>query len=84
MTASIHPFPKVTVDVVVFGLDIDPGEALEEAARRELWEETHAEPSYLDQLATFGDPGRDPHGHVISVTYLALVRCDSLTIQGGG
>lgn len=61
---------------------VNEHEDLEVAARRELREETHAEPSYIEQLATFGKPGRDPRGHVISVAYMALVRCDSLVIQG--
>jgi 8-oxo-dGTP diphosphatase len=46
---------------------------LEEAARRELWEETGAELANLRQLHTFGDPGRDPRGWVISVAYLAVL-----------
>jgi 8-oxo-dGTP diphosphatase len=28
---------------------------------------------YLEQLRTFGDPGRDPHTHVVSIAYFALV-----------
>jgi 8-oxo-dGTP diphosphatase len=52
---------------------VEPGESLEAAARRELWEETGAEPAHLEQLHTFGDPGRDPRGWVISVAYLALL-----------
>lgn len=28
---------------------------------------------YLEQLYTFGEPDRDPSGHVVSVTYIALV-----------
>jgi len=35
------------------------GEALEAAARRELEEETGLRDVYLEQLYTFGDPGRD-------------------------
>ena len=50
---------------------VEPDEPLEAAARRELWEETSAEPERLEQLHTFGDPGRDPRGWTISVTYLA-------------
>jgi 8-oxo-dGTP diphosphatase len=53
---------------------VEPNELLETAARRELWEETGAEPAYLAQLHTFGDPGRDPRGWTISVAYLALLR----------
>jgi 8-oxo-dGTP diphosphatase len=52
-------------------LDID--EDLEACARRELEEETGVSGLYLEQLYTFGDPGRDPRERVISVTYFALV-----------
>ena len=52
---------------------VEPNEPLEAAARRELWEETGAEPAHLEQLYTFGDPGRDPRGWTISIAYLALL-----------
>ena len=52
---------------------VEPNEPLEVAARRELQEETAAEPIHLEQLHTFGDPGRDPRGWTISVVYLALL-----------
>lgn len=49
-------------------------EDLDAAARRELCEETGvAGASYLEQLYTFGDPGRDPRTRVISVAYYALL-----------
>ena len=51
-------------------------ESLEEAARRELAEETGVEDVYLEQLYTFGDPGRDPRTRVITVAYFALVGAD--------
>jgi 8-oxo-dGTP diphosphatase len=47
-------------------------ETLDEAAFRELSEETALERIHLEQLATFGDPGRDPRMRVISVAYLAF------------
>jgi 8-oxo-dGTP diphosphatase len=53
---------------------VEPNEPLEMAARRELREETGAEPAHLAQLHAFGDPGRDPRGWTISVAYLALLK----------
>jgi 8-oxo-dGTP diphosphatase len=60
----------------------DQGEDLEEAARREIEEETHAKIAYLEQLYTFGKPGRDPRGRVITVAYFALVRTADCEVQG--
>jgi 8-oxo-dGTP diphosphatase len=50
------------------------GEGLREAAIRELAEETGLDGStlHLEQLATYGDPDRDPRGRVVSVAYLAI------------
>jgi len=61
---------------------VDENEDPDDAARRELVEETHAEVAYIEQLQTFGKFGRDPRGHVISIAYMALVRTDSTTIEG--
>ena len=47
-------------------------ETLEDAARRELEEETGLRDVYLEQLYTFGDPDRDPRGRTIAVAYYAL------------
>lgn len=59
------------------------GEPLEAAALRELREETGVEEAYLEQLYTFGDPGRDPRGRVVTVAYYALVSSDALTLAAG-
>lgn len=49
-------------------------ESLEDAVRRELFEETGVELNYLEQLYTFGEPGRDPRQRIISVSYFGLVK----------
>jgi len=50
------------------------GESLEDAAKRELNEETNINLTYSEQLYTFGQPDRDPRGRVITVAYFALVQ----------
>lgn len=62
---------------------VDMDEGLEEAARRELHEETGAAVGRIEQLATFGDPGRDPRGRTISVVYLARVNGSKVKPRGG-
>jgi len=49
-------------------------ESLEDAARRELLEETGLRQVFLEQLYTFGDVERDPRERVVSVAYYALVK----------
>ena len=53
---------------------IREGESLEDAARRELEEETGVRDVYLEQLYTFGDPDARParpgrHGRVLRVAH---------------
>lgn len=52
---------------------VDMDEPLEAGARRELAEETGLKNIFLEQLYTFGAPGRDPRERVVSVAYYALV-----------
>jgi 8-oxo-dGTP diphosphatase len=58
-------------------------ESLEDAAQRELEEETGVHDVYLEQLYTFGDLGRDPRGRVITVTYFALMPADATQLHAG-
>lgn len=60
---------------------INMDESLEQAARRELEEETGVRDIYVEQLYTFGEPGRDPRTRVISVAYIALVSADKQTLR---
>ncbi len=48
-------------------------ESPDDAAGRELFEETGLTNIFLEQLHTFGDPGRDPREHVVTVVYYGLV-----------
>lgn len=50
-----------------------PDEGLDAAARRELREETGVDEPVLEQLRTYGDPGRDPRARTVSVAYLAVL-----------
>src|SRR5258706_4686860 len=60
---------------------VNPDESLETAAKRELNEETGVEDVYLEQLYTFGDPGRDPRTRVITVVYFALLDSERLQVR---
>ena len=52
-----------------------PTETLDEAAMRELVEETGMEiATHPTQFGAYGDPGRDPRTNVVTVGYLAVVR----------
>jgi 8-oxo-dGTP diphosphatase len=84
----VFGFDEGDLKVLLVRRDVDPfrgkwalpggfvreDESLDEAARRELREETGIEKLYLEQLYTFGDIGRDPRGRVITVAYYALVK----------
>ncbi|CAM2070497.1 NUDIX domain-containing protein [Sulfidibacter corallicola] len=59
-------------------------ESLEEAARRELEEETGIHNLYLEQLYTYGAVDRDPRTRVISVAYYALVKLSCYGIRASG
>jgi 8-oxo-dGTP diphosphatase len=59
-------------------------ESLEEAACREMAEETGLQDAYLEQLYTYGDLNRDPRGRVVTVAYFALIPSDAPIHKEGG
>jgi 8-oxo-dGTP diphosphatase len=61
---------------------VEVDESLENAALRELHEETGVEGMHIEQLYTFGNPGRDPRGRTVTVAYFALVPAP-LAVQAG-
>src|SRR4028119_1390596 len=67
------------------------GESLENAAHRILAEKIRVKNLYLEQLYTFGDPGRDPREsptsfgvRYLSVSYFALVRFEEAELVANG
>ena len=62
---------------------LEKGESLEQAAARELAEETGVTGIYMEQLHAFGDPGRDPRMQVVTVAYMALISLESIHPRAG-
>jgi 8-oxo-dGTP diphosphatase len=60
---------------------VQVGESIDEAARRELEEESGVTGVFLEQLYTFGEPKRDPRERVITVAHYALVPSDRLQLR---
>jgi 8-oxo-dGTP diphosphatase len=61
---------------------VDKDESLDQAAARELLEETSLSRIHLEQIGAFGDPGRDPRGHTVSVVFAAVLDCRVLAQAG--
>lgn len=68
---KIEPFKKMWA---LPGGFVKTGESLDKAVTRELAEEAGVDVHYLEQLYTFGDPYRDPRGHIVSVAFFGVVR----------
>ncbi len=78
-----RPVPPFAGREAIPGGFAEEGESLDAAAARILETETGFRDVYLEQLYTFGDPGRDPRGRVVTVTYIALVRPPAPTPRNG-
>jgi 8-oxo-dGTP diphosphatase len=60
-----------------------PIETLDEAAKRELAEETGVDAaSLLTQFGAYGDPKRDPRMNVVTIAYLAVLRDVGAVVAG--
>lgn len=59
---------------------VDENEDLEDAAKRELLEETSIKVNTLEQVGAFGKPFRDPRSHTVSVAYYGNVPEDTIAI----
>jgi len=62
---------------------VDSGESLENAASRELEEETGLARVHLEQLYTFGSPARDPRGRTVTIAYFACLPVDRAQVTAG-
>ncbi|MCF8234877.1 MAG: NUDIX hydrolase [Bacteroidales bacterium] len=62
---------------------LEMDEELEDAALRELEEETGLKANGLVQLHAFGKIGRDPRGRTIGVTYLGFAGDEGEQVKGG-
>ena len=67
------------------GVLVRAEETFDAAARRALQTKAglDARDWYLEQLGTFGDPGRDTRGRVVSVAHVALVASDDVDLVRG-
>lgn len=62
---------------------VDENENLIDAAKRELKEETNINNISLNQFKTYGEPGRDPRGHTISIVYYSILKQTILDTKAG-
>ncbi|MGV1757050.1 NUDIX hydrolase [Rhizobium sp. A22-96] len=63
---------------------VDEDDNLEAAARRVLRDKTGVATPYLEQVGVYGSDARDPRGWSLSVTYMALISLDAITLRQGG
>lgn len=59
----------------------NPGESVDAAARRELYEETHVEGLPLEQIGLFSDPNRDLRAWVMTCAFMSVTDISKLNVQ---
>lgn len=59
---------------------LEGSETIEQAAFRELQEETGIHNIYLEQFHVFSNPDRDPRGRVITVAFFALIKSNDIQL----
>ena len=62
---------------------VELDEELEDAAARELAEETGLTGIHLEQMRAFGTIGRDPRGRMITVTFMGVTSEENPEVKGG-
>ncbi|MDD5063172.1 MAG: NUDIX hydrolase [Phycisphaerae bacterium] len=62
---------------------VDIDEELEDAAVRELFEEAGLSGIVLEQMHTFGTPGRDPRGRQITIVFMGIATEKQRRIRAG-
>lgn len=60
---------------------VEINETVEEAARREVMEETGLSVDIVDMLGIYSNPKRDPRGHIISIVFIA--RTKTISVKAG-
>jgi len=62
---------------------VEENESLKAAAQRELHEETNVKTIELHQFHAFGNPGRDPRGHCVTVVYYGFIDINLIAPKAG-
>ncbi|MBT3406266.1 NUDIX hydrolase [Candidatus Woesearchaeota archaeon] len=60
---------------------VENNENLEDAAARELEEETGVKNIFMKKLNAYGDVSRDPRGRVVTVVYIALIDSEKFKLK---
>jgi 8-oxo-dGTP diphosphatase len=59
--------------LALLGGFVNEGERVEDAAKREVKEETSLDIELIDILGVYSDPSRDPRGHIMSTVFIGKI-----------